>query len=98
MPKGFLAEAGVELKGQTRDCVLNRTLIDRETNNTIRMKAPAVYLKQMEDEMGSTALKDLLESHLLPSGVDSPLRAGDFEGFLATRQEMIWTQIKQVTQ
>jgi len=92
MPKGFFWRAQESsLRANSGLCV-NRTLIDRETNNMIRMKSPAVYLKQIEDEIGPSALKDLLESHLLPSGIESPLKKGDFESFIKVRQELIWTQ------
>lgn len=97
MPRGFLEDAGIETAGQTRDCVLNRTLIDRETNNNIRKKAPSLYLKEIENAMGATALAELLESHMLPCSKSDPLWNDDFEGLLALRQERIATLIRAVT-
>ena len=42
-------------------------------------------------------LDALLDSHLLPSGSDSPLWSDDFEAFLQWRQDALWKQIQQVT-
>ena len=98
MPKGFLEDAGIEAKAQTRDCVLNRTLIDRQTNNNIRKKAPSVYLKEIEDSIGAVAMREVLDSHLLPPAKDGPLWRDDFSAFLEVRQQLLWVKIKEVTQ
>lgn len=94
-PNAHLGRAGVPNK--LRDCVLNRTLIDRKTNIRISDHAPAEYLKDIEAAMGNTKLVQLLESHLLPAGSDSPLWRNDFEAFLDERQEALWGEIKSVT-
>ncbi|HMP75058.1 MAG TPA: DUF262 domain-containing protein [Kiritimatiellia bacterium] len=97
LPKGFLDDAGIVAKGQTKDCVLNRTLIDRETNNNIRKKAPSLYLKEIEDTMGAAALAEVLDSHLLPSAKHDALWKDDFDRFLTLRQERICSVIQAVT-
>jgi hypothetical protein len=96
-PDAFLQKQGVAAR--LRDCVLNRTLIDRQTNIRIGARGPSQYLPDIE-----RALKErkrefpaLLASHLLPGGKDEPLYRDDFEGFLAYRQEAMWQEIKQLT-
>lgn len=80
-----------------RDCVLNRTLIDRQTNQRTSDRAPDVYLREMREAMGTFKFEELLESRLLPAGSDSPLWGNDFECFLDGRQEALWNEIRAVT-
>lgn len=102
-PNAYLGRAGVLNK--LRDCVLNRTLIDRKTNIRISDHAPSEYLKDIkaalekgiEATMGNAKFVQLLESHLLPAGSDSPLWRNDFEAFLDERQDALWGEIKSVT-
>lgn len=94
-PKGYL-------KGDDKtaeNCVLNRTLISDITNRKISKKSPAEYLGDIENEkgVGVAVLTKILDSHLLPSEADSPLRKNDFEAFLAKRQELLYDKIKEVT-
>jgi hypothetical protein len=79
-----------------RDCVLNRTLIDRSTNQVIRDRAPSLYFGDIA-RTPDFPLDQVLESHCLPTGADSPLLADDFAGFLAWRQDRIWREIRRVT-
>ena len=79
-----------------RDCVLNRTLIDRTTNQMISDRAPSDYLAEIQNTSGFP-FKNVLDSHGLPSGSDSPLLGDDFEAFLTWRQELLWQGIKRVT-
>ena len=79
-----------------RDCVLNRTLIDRTTNQMICARAPADYLAEMRDTPGFP-FEEVLESHGLPAGLDSPLLRDDFDEFLDVRQERLWQNIRRVT-
>ena len=96
-PRGYLADSGEEVAATLRDCVLNRTLIDKETNIRIGKKAPAVYLGEIEAELGAERLDMVLESHLLPGGADSSLREGRFSDFLDERQRGFAERIKEVT-
>lgn len=96
-PRGYLADSGEEVAATLRDCVLNRTLIDKETNIRIGKKAPAVYLGEIEAELGAERLDMVLESHLLPGGADSSLREGRFADFLDERQRGFAERIKEVT-
>lgn len=72
-----------------RDCVLNRTLIDRTTNQRIGKKAPSRYLR----EIGGDVCSRILPTHLLPPAESGPLWLDLFEPFLAWRQDVLWKQI-----
>lgn len=95
-PQAYLAAARPDVPARLRDCVLNRTLIDRVTNIRIGKRPPSGYLGEMFDAMG-TQLGPLLASHILPDGMAGPLMQDDFEGFLDWREQEIWRRIQQVT-
>jgi len=82
-PRGFLKDIG---RGGEVDSVLNHALIDRATNTSIGKKAPSVYLQGIRAALGRE-LDNVLESHRLPAGTDSPLAGDDFDGFLSWRIE-----------
>jgi len=65
-PRGFLADERIEVEGVTSDSVLNRTLIDKETNIRIGKRAPSDYLSEVDKELGRAKFEALLNSHLLP--------------------------------
>lgn len=94
-PQAYLARH--EVPERLRNCVLNRTLIDRQTNLRISDRPPAVYMKDILDQLQPQMFYELLTSHLLPATPDSPLWRDDFEAFLDWRQEAIWQAIKHVT-
>lgn len=79
-----------------RDCVVNRTLIDRTTNQMINDQAPSVYLKVIKDTPGFP-FDRVLRSHLLPPEPDAPLLRDDFDAFLDWRQARLWEAIKKAT-
>jgi hypothetical protein len=94
-PDGYLEQAGVT-SSRLRDCVLNRTLIDRTTNQMISDRAPSDYLKEIKNTPGFPFEK-VLESHCLPIGDDSPLLRDDFGEFLTWRQNQLWKKIQAAT-
>ena len=95
-PRDYLAKAGIS--NSAADCVVNRTLIDSGTNKSIQNKAPSKYMAEIRKALHNDAkFATLLESHLLPSGEDSPLLNDQFDEFLLWRKEMLWQQIKAVT-
>ena len=94
-PAAYLEGKGVTL-ARTRDCVLNRTLIDRTTNQMINARAPSDYLTEIRSTPGFP-FEAVLGSHDLPTGVDSPLIHDNFESFIAWRQERLWQEIQRVT-
>ncbi len=96
-PDAYLREQGVK-ESKTRDCVLNRTLIDRTTNQSISHSNPSSYFEAMHNRLGETKFNELLSSHLLPVGDDNPITKNDFEAFLKHRCEIINAAIKAVTQ
>jgi hypothetical protein len=96
-PRGHLANSGEDVAATLRDCVLNRTLIDKETNIRIGKRAPAVYLAEIEGEIGADRLNRILQSHLLPVGSASSLRQDRFFDFLVERQQRFAQRIEEVT-
>ena len=95
-PADFLEKKkGIEL-ARLRDCVLNRTLIDRTTNQIISNRAPSDYLAKIKATKGFP-FEAVLSSHLLPVGESSPFWADDYEAFLAFRQQELWQEIQRVT-
>jgi hypothetical protein len=94
-PDHFLKQQGVD--DRRRNCILNRTLIDRTTNQRISNRAPSSYMADIRDALGQPAFADLLESHLLPSGGASPIWTDDFDRFLTWRREELWQQVLAAT-
>ena len=95
-PDNYLKSVLGIARRSERDCILNRTLIDRTTNQVIQDRSPSDYLSEIGDDDG-TELNSILESHLLPSNKDSSLFKDDFQKFLNYRLEMIAKEIKHVT-
>ena len=89
-PDAYLRE-----QGKSGDYILNRTLIDSETNKKIGKNAPSVYIPEIESalQVPSTA-SDLFESHFCSL---SHLNADDFEGFIAAREQKFREAIAEVT-
>lgn len=96
-PDAHLKDSGVS-ESKRRDCVLNRTLIDRTTNQSLSRRNPASYFLEMRDRLGAAEYQRLLDSHLLPSDADSPLLSDDYETFLKWRCTTIGEAIKEATQ
>ncbi len=95
-PDHFLESTkGITAK-RHRDCVVNRTLIDRTTNQMISDRAPSDYLAEIRDTAGFP-LSAVLASHCLPTGGESPLWTNDYDAFLTWRQDRLWQDIKRVT-
>lgn len=85
---------------QLVDCILNRTMIDADTNQRIGKRAPGDYLSEIRDEVaaaGPDVFDQVLESHLLPVGEGSPLVASDFPAFLAWREAAIAAKVAAAT-
>lgn len=94
-PAAYLERRGIAL-ARARDCVLNRTLIDRTTNQMISDRAPSDYLAEIRRTPGFP-FEAVLASHGLPAGADSALLKDDYEAFLTWRQERLWKEIQRVT-
>ena len=78
-----------------RDCILNRTYIDRATNQRLSRQSPSRYLAQIREKHGLGAMEHVLESHFLPVGSDSPLLSNDFERFLSYRDDVLLRAIQE---
>lgn len=95
-PDDFLLKKKGIKASRDRDCVLNRTLIDRTTNQMIGNSAPSDYLAAIRKTSGFP-LDEVLSSQCLPTGDDSPLSSNDYNAFLSWRQERLWREIQQAT-
>jgi hypothetical protein len=95
-PANFLSnKQGIHV-ARVRDCILNRTLIDRTTNQLISDRAPSDYLAEIRNTT-DFPFETVLASHLLPNEADSPLWRNDYEQFLTWRQERLWEKIREAT-
>lgn len=95
-PNKYLERKGVD--SRLRDCVLNHTYIDRETNIRISDRAPSDYLSEICQARGAQKYKELMESHLLPVDEDALLfENNDFFGYIAWRENRIFNEIKKLT-
>lgn len=95
-PDDFLLKKKGITTARARDCVLNRTLIDRTTNQMISNRAPSDYLNEIRKTRGFP-LDSVLESHCLPAGKVSPFWSDDYDAFVAWRQDRLWQEIRRVT-
>jgi len=95
-PRAFLDSQGVQVA--LRDCILNRTFIDRETNQRLGKRAPSDYLTELRFEHGEKKIDELLRSHQLPAEDGSPLLSDDFDGFLNRREMILKERIAHHTQ
>ncbi|MBP7777878.1 MAG: DUF262 domain-containing protein [Acidobacteria bacterium] len=95
-PDNFLEKKLAVASKRLRDCVLNRTLIDRTTNQMISNRAPSRYLRDIKATPGFP-FDDVLASHCLPTGDGSPLMSDEFEEFLNWRQQRLGQEIAALT-
>ena len=58
--------------GTLRDCILDRTPIDKETNQRIGMRAPSDSLRETREIAGADPIEYIPESRLLPGREDPP--------------------------
>ena len=95
-PAKFLEKTKGIKTSRQRDCVLNRTLIDRTTNQMISDRAPSKYLTDIKGTP-DFPFDAIMASHCLPTGPDAPFWTDDYEVFLAWREKRLWQEIKLVT-
>jgi hypothetical protein len=93
-PKAYLMKVGVS---ESSELLLNRTLIDAETNRIIRDKAPSKYLAEMAAAYGGDKLESVLASHGIKSGSESGLVNDDYATFLDERLGIVVQLIERVT-
>ncbi len=75
------------------DHILNRTLIDSETNRRIGKNPPSAYIPAIENAQGPSTV-DLFSSHFC--SIDK-LKADDFEGFIRERESRLRKAILEAT-
>jgi hypothetical protein len=95
-PSDYLQKVKGISSSRLRDCVLNRTLIDRTTNQIISNRPPSEYLGEIRATPGFP-FDEVMSSHFLPTGPASALLNNDYEAFLIWRQNKIWEAIRSVT-
>jgi hypothetical protein len=95
-PASYLEKRKGIAVSRQRDCVLNRTLIDRTTNQMISDRAPSDYMATIRNTTGFP-FDTVLKSHCLPTGANAPFWTDDYDAFLDWRQERLWKDIKRVT-
>ncbi|PSR17805.1 hypothetical protein C8255_10630 [filamentous cyanobacterium CCP3] len=77
------------------NCILNKTPVSYKANLMIGGRAPSAYLQQLQThehvQLSDESMDAILQSHAI-----SPehLRADDFEGFLAARQQILLKKIE----
>jgi hypothetical protein len=96
-PAGFLKTLAPDLDAREVDAIVNRTLIDRVTNEKIGRLAPSVYLKKIRDEQTQMDLDAVLESHYIPTGVASSLWCDNYGDFRKERIQALGSLIQQAT-
>jgi hypothetical protein len=91
-PRAFLNKRGEPAK--LRDCILNRTFIDRKTNQRLSKRAPSDYFDEIRHKHGASETAELLKSHMLP---ETPLMMDDFETFLNQREIRLMDLVRSKT-
>lgn len=79
-----------------RDCIINRTLIDRKTNQRIGKRPPSEYLKDIEKSIGQDVLNKVITTHLIAADTKT-LSKESFDDFIEHRLEILRKNIEEVT-
>lgn len=93
-PDAYLESKGVPK--MQRDCVINRTLIDRKTNQSIGKRPPSDYLRDIEEKLGKDVLEKVIKTHLIAENGQS-LKQHSFEEFVEYRLNLLKQHIQEVT-
>ena len=80
----------------TKDSILNRTLLLDKTNEKISNKKPSKYLKEIH--LDEKDVKDLMESHLISNTALEFLKNDDYESFIHEREISIKKRLIEVLQ
>ncbi len=92
-PDAYLSESQQGYSPGYGDHILNRTLIDSETNRRIGKNPPSVYIPAIEKTLGESTV-GLLRSHLC--SIDK-LKTDNFEAFITDRDRKMRTAIAAAT-
>lgn len=93
-PRKYCEDAGIAK--ERWNAVVNKTPLSKKTNIWLRGDSPAVYVERLQRDQSLTSerLDELLATHLIDPAA---LRAADFDGFFAARQEALVGLIEQAT-
>lgn len=94
-PQAYLNSKNVP--ASQRDCILNRTYIDRQTNQRLSKRAPSDYFSEIRTKHGKNETDTLMQTHLLPTGDTSPILSDDFDSFLQAREGQFLSIIEKKT-
>lgn len=90
-PKAYVNK---NFKGSEPNLVANIALIDADSNNKIRAKAPSFYVKEFKGT--NSKLATSLKSHLIGSPKDFGIVENNYERFIAKRSAAIATALNEV--
>jgi hypothetical protein len=93
-PDAYLESRGVSEK--KRNCIINRTLIDKKTNQRIGKRPPSEYLGEVQSRIGEDSLEKLVKTHSLGRDVKS-LKKESFDDFVEDRLDVLRQNIEKVT-
>jgi hypothetical protein len=94
-PTGWLKK--LETAKPAENSILNRALIDHQTNKRISDKAPSSYLAEIHAVLKDGKLQEVLASHLIPYEGSGALGNDDVDEFLAARERLLLGAIASVT-
>jgi hypothetical protein len=92
-PLDFLGEKDRRAPNSRFDNILNRTLIDAETNRRIGANSPEKYLKVIEAAQDVALIDQVLDSHGINADARAALRNADYDAFIAARKESFFDRI-----
>jgi len=75
---------------ETKDFIVNKTLLLDETNIKIKNKKPSQYIKDMIEKHGSeNKVKEIFERHLVTEKAYEYMKEDDFDNFIIEREKAI---------
>ena|SRR5215218_3777215 len=92
-PRAWLISRGIT----DSELILNRALIDSETNKIIGKRPPSKYIKEMRTSYGSTKLDEVLASHALPTDSAGGLLNDEYQEYIEDRLLEVMDMIEDAT-
>ncbi|MDD5689174.1 MAG: DUF262 domain-containing protein [Caldisericia bacterium] len=75
---------------ETKDCILNKTLLLEETNTKISNKMPSQYIEEMIEKHGSEdKVKEIFLRHLISEDAYRYMKKDDYDKFIFAREKTI---------
>ena len=75
---------------ETKDFIINKTLLLDETNIKIKNKKPSQYIKEMIEKHGSeNKVKKIFKNHLITAKAYEYMKEDDFDNFIIEREKAI---------